>query len=81
MLWVLRGIKVVLIVICFALIVLVMLQDGKEAGLGSGITGGYSQTYVGQHRSDTPEGKMERYTRILLAAFLIVALVLNILAN
>ncbi|MCD8052532.1 MAG: preprotein translocase subunit SecG [Lachnospiraceae bacterium] len=81
MVWVLRILKVVLILVCVALMVLILMQEGKNAGLGSGVAGGYADTYVGKHRKDTPEGKMERYTSILVAAFFIVALVLNVLAN
>ena len=81
MVWILRLLKLVLVLICAALMVLILMQEGKNAGLGSGVTGGYSQTYVGKHRKDTPEGRMQRYTAFLVAAFFIVALVLNILGN
>ena len=73
--------KIALVLICGALMVLVLMQEGKSAGLGGGITGGYSETYVGKHRADTPEGKMKRYTWVLLALFFIVALLLNVFAN
>ena len=81
MLWVLRILKVALMLICLALMVLILMQEGKNAGLGGGIAGGYSQTYVGKHRKDTPEGKMQRYTAFLVAALFVVALLLNVLAN
>lgn len=82
MVLVLRILKIALVLICAALMVLVLLQEGKNAGLGGGIAGGNnSQSYVGKHRADTPEGKMERITAILVAVFFIVALLLNYLAN
>ncbi len=81
MIWVLRLLKLVLVLICGALMVLILMQEGRNAGLGSGVTGGYSQTYVGKHRKDTPEGKMQRYTAYLVAAFFVVSLILNVLGN
>lgn len=73
--------KVALILICVALMVLILMQEGKNAGLGGGIAGGNSQSYVGKHRADTPEGKMERYTAILVAVFFVVALLINVLSS
>ncbi|MBO6164711.1 MAG: preprotein translocase subunit SecG [Lachnospiraceae bacterium] len=81
MVWVIRILKIVLVLICGALMVLILMQDGKNAGLGGGISGGYSQTYVGKHRKDTPEGKMQRYTAFLIAAFFVASLLLNVLGN
>ncbi len=81
MVWVIRILKIVLVLICGALMVLILMQDGKNAGLGGGISGGYSQTYVGKHRKDTPEGKMQRYTAYLIAAFFVASLLLNVLGN
>lgn len=81
MVLVLRILKVALILICAALMVLILMQEGKNAGLGGGIAGGNnSQSYVSKHRADTPEGKMKRYTAILVVAFFVVALALNVLA-
>ena len=81
MLWILRLLKLALVLICVALMALILMQEGKNAGLGGGITGGYSQTYVGKHRKDTPEGRMQRYTAYLVAALFVVALLLNVLGN
>ena len=81
MVWVLRILKLALVLICAALMALILMQEGKNAGLGGGITGGYSQTYVGKHRRDTPEGRMQRYTAYLVAALFAVSLLLNVLGN
>lgn len=81
MVLILRILKVALVLVCIALMVLILMQEGKNAGLGGGIAGGYSETYVGRHRKDTPEGRMERYTAILLAVFFIVSLLINVLGN
>ena len=79
MVWALRIMKLAVVVVCVALMVLILMQEGRNAGLGGGIAGGYSQTYVGKHRKDTPEGKMRRMTAWLVAALFILALLINVL--
>ena len=81
MVWILRLMKVAIVLVCLALMVIILMQEGKNAGLGGGIAGGYAQTYVGKHRKDTPEGRMQRYTAWLIAVLFILALLLNILGN
>ena len=81
MVWILRLMKVAIVLVCIALMVLILMQEGKNAGLGGGITGGYSQTYVGKHRKDTPEGKMQRYTAWLIGVLFALALLLNVLGG
>ncbi len=81
MVWVLRILKIVLCLVCGALMVVILMQQGSGYGLSSGITGGYSQTYVGRHRKDTPEGRMQRATAFLITAFFVLALLINVLGN
>ena len=70
---------VLLVVVCVIMTVVILSQEGKSSGLSGSIAGGSTETYVAQNRGRTPEGKMEKWTKILIAAFLILALVLNIL--
>lgn len=72
--------KILLILVCLAMIVLVMMQEGNENGLSSSIAGGMSETsYAAKNSGRTKEGQLKKYTRILLAAFMVIALVLNII--
>ena len=72
--------KILLVLICIGLIVLVMLQEGNEGGLSSSITGGsYENSFAAKNSGRTKEGQLKKYTRIALAAFMLIALVLNIL--
>lgn len=72
--------KILLVLICIAMIVLVMMQEGNENGLSSSIAGGASETsFAAKNSGRTKEGQLKKYTRILLAAFMVVALVLNII--
>ena len=66
---------IVFIIISIALTVIVLMQQGKNAGLGA-LAGG-SDTYWGKNKSRSMEGMMNKITKILIAAFIILAAVLN----
>ena len=68
-------ISIVLFIICIALIGIVLLQQGKSAGL-SGAISGAAESYFGKNKARTMEGKFERITKILAACFIVLALVL-----
>jgi len=52
------------------------MQQGKNAGLGA-LAGG-SETYWGKNKGRSMEGMLEKATKILIAAFIILAAVLNL---
>lgn len=68
---------VIFIIVCLALTVVVLLQEGKSAGLG--VVGGSSDTYWSKNKGRSKEGTLEKITRILVALFIIIALALNII--
>ncbi len=68
---------IVFVLICIALIVIVLLQEGKSAGLGS--ISGMADSYWGKNRGRSMEGTLEKFTKFAAAALLILALVLNII--
>lgn len=69
--------SVVFVLICIALTVIVLLQEGKSAGLGS--ISGMADSYWGKNRGRSMEGTLEKFTKFAAAALLILALVLNII--
>ena len=69
-------ITIIFILICIGLTVLVLLQEGKSAGLGT--IAGMADTYWGQNRGRSIEGTLVKVTKILAALFLILAAVLNL---
>ncbi len=73
--------KILLVLVCVAMIVIILLQEGKNAGLGQAISGGASESYISKNYGRTPEGKKKTYTKILAVAFMVLALVINILEN
>lgn len=66
---------VIFILICIALTVIVLLQEGKQAGLGA--ISGAAETYWGKNKGRSIEGKLEKSTKMLVIAFLVVAAILN----
>ena len=68
---------VVFLIISLILIVVVLLQEGKSAGLG--VVSGGADTYWGKNKGRSMEGALEKFTKILVVLFFVIALVLNIM--
>ncbi len=56
------------------LIVIIMLQEGKSAGLGT--IGGMADTYWEKNRSRSAEGTLEKITKFAAIAFFVLAFAL-----
>lgn len=69
-------ITVLFIIVCIALTVLVLMQEGKSAGLGS--ISGAAETYWGKNKGRSMEGTLVKLTKYLVVAFIVIAAVLNI---
>ena len=63
------------IIICISIIVLVLMQEGKQAGLGA--ISGAAETYWGKNKGRSVEGALEKATKYLGAAFIIISLLMN----
>ncbi|WP_230198824.1 preprotein translocase subunit SecG [Massilibacterium senegalense] len=63
---------VFLIVISILLIVIILLQQGRSAGLSGAITGGAEQLF-GKQKARGIEAVMQRITAVLATLFFIVA--------
>ena len=59
-----------------ALTVIILLQEGKSAGLGA--IAGAADTYWGRNKGRSMEGRLVTGTKILVALFIIIAAVLNL---
>ena len=75
--------KIVLAIIfvldCIALVTLVLAQEGKTQGLGA-IQGTVENTYWGKNKGRSREGVLKTVTIVLSFAFVILAIVLNMMA-
>ena len=67
---------VLFIIVCVALVVLVLAQEGKNQGLGA-IQGTVENTYWGKNKGRSREGVLKKVTIVLSVLFVVVAIVLN----
>lgn len=68
---------IIFVLVSLALIVIVLLQEGKSAGLSGSISGA-AETYWGKNKARSMEGKLEKYTKFIAIAFIVLALILNL---
>ena len=67
---------IILAIDCIALTIVVLLQEGKSAGLGT--IGGMADSYWGQNKGRSMEGTLVKVTRVLAVLFILLALALNL---
>lgn len=67
---------IIFVIVCIALSVIILLQEGKQSGLGA--ISGAADTYWGKNKGRSMEGKLEQGTKILVVAFFVFAILLNI---
>ena len=67
---------VVFIILSIIITVVILMQEGKSAGLGA--IAGAADTYWGKNTGRSMEGMLVKRTKIFGALFLIIALVLNL---
>ena len=68
----------IFIAICIFLSAVILLQEGKSAGL-SGSIGGMAESYWGRNKGRSMEGNLEKFTKFAAVAVLALALILNII--
>ncbi|HIX63270.1 MAG TPA: preprotein translocase subunit SecG [Candidatus Mediterraneibacter colneyensis] len=67
---------IIFVIDCIALSGIILLQEGKSAGLGT--ISGAADTYWGQNKGRSMEGALVKVTRVLAVLFIVLALVLNL---
>ncbi len=67
---------IIFIIISVALAAIVLMQEGKAAGLGA--ISGAAETYWGKNKGRSMEGALVKITRWLTVAFIVIAIILNI---
>ena len=74
---ILKTVLMILLAIdCIALTIVVLLREGKSAGLGT--IGGMADSYWGQNKGRSMEGTLVKVTRVLAVLFILLALALNL---
>lgn len=73
-----HGILLILyIIVCVALTVVVILQEGKQAGITGAISGA-AESYWGKNKGRSMEGGLVMATRVLAVLFVLISLLLNL---
>ncbi len=72
----LLAVQILHIIITIVLIVVVLFQSGKEAGLSGSIAGG-SETFFGKNKGRT----IEKWTSVIAIAFLVTSIALFFLGK
>lgn len=67
---------IVFVIDCIALSSIILLQEGKSAGLGT--IGGVADSYWGQNKGRSMEGALVKSTKFLAILFLVLSVVLNL---
>ena len=75
---ILRTILTVIFAIdCIALTIVVLMQEGKQQGLGA--IAGAAETYWGKNKGRSMEGGLVKATTVMGILFFVLAVVLNML--
>lgn len=67
---------IIFIIVSVALSAIVLMQEGKSAGLG--VISGAAESYWGKNKGRSMEGKLVLITKILAVSFIVLAIVLNL---
>ena len=67
---------IVFIILSIVITVIILMQEGKSAGLGA--IAGAADTYWGKNKGRSMEGMLVELTRIFVILFLVIAMVLNL---
>lgn len=71
----LLAVQILHIIIALILVVVVLFQSGKEAGLSGSIAGG-SETFFGKNKGRTMDAILEKWTSVVAILFLITSVAL-----
>ena len=70
------ALTVIFIILSVALATIILMQEGKSAGLGA--ISGAAETYWGKNKGRSMEGKLEKITKWMAISFIVIAIILNL---
>ena len=70
------AITIIQLIACLALVVIIILQSGKSAGLSGAIRGGSGETFLSKNKSKSLDARLARLTKWVAAVFMLLTLVL-----
>ena len=72
------AVTIIHIIIAIALVVVVLFQKGKDAGLSGAIGGEASESFYGKNKGKSMNAVLSKLTAILAVLFIITSVVLSI---
>ena len=69
----------ILTIACVILIILVMMQSKEDNGASSTVVGASASNFYEKNKGRTKEGKIKKYTALLIGLIFVLVLVLDIL--
>ncbi|MBN1623651.1 MAG: preprotein translocase subunit SecG [Clostridia bacterium] len=66
------------VIFAIAIVIVVLLQSGKAAGLSGSIAGG-AETFFGKNKGRTIDAMLSKYTTYIAVGFMITSIMLYIL--
>ena len=70
-------VTLIYVAVCIGLVVIVLMQEGKSAGL-TGAINGVADTYWGKNKGRSMEGAMNKITKYLALAFIVMSVLINL---
>lgn len=69
--------SILLAALGIGLIVVILMQSNRAAGLGAVSATGSNDTYWSKNKGNSKEGALEKYTKIGIGLFILIALISN----
>ena len=70
--------SVIFVIICVVFTKIILMHEGNSSGLTGSISG-MAESYWGKNKGRSMEGALEKFTKFAAIAFLVLALILNLL--
>ena len=74
------AVSILHILFSISIIVIVLLQSGKQAGLSGSIAGG-AETFFGKNKGRTIDALLSKYTAVAAIGFLITCVALQLILD
>lgn len=72
-------IGILMLIVSLIIIAVVLLQEGRRAGINGAISGG-ADTFLSKNKARTFDAFLSRWTKYIAIAFFVLAVVANIIA-
>ena len=70
---------IAVIIVSLIIIAVVLLQQGRRAGINGAISGG-ADTFLSKNKAHTTDALLARITKIVAALFFVIAIVANVIS-